>query len=189
MHNDLSLHCTDFFLERRNRSYYLHCLEEVDLQMRSRWGRGGGGEPLANHHHHDLIETSFGGHDLQTMEIIRSVSSFEKNPYNVSSNLSLSRAHFSKVHVFCEVHGGHTGGCGGHGGRTLPIYSSSKLQLPSSGLIAHSVALSPLNWVVREVRGGHGGRFSTYMRLRTYILHILWCMKYHILSTAQIAHL
>ena len=33
---DLSLHCTDFFLERRNRSYYLHCLEEVDLQMRSR---------------------------------------------------------------------------------------------------------------------------------------------------------
>ena len=30
---DLSLHCTDFFLERRNRSYYLHCLEEVDLQM------------------------------------------------------------------------------------------------------------------------------------------------------------
>ena len=31
--NDLSLHCTDFFLERRNRSYYLHCLEEVDLQM------------------------------------------------------------------------------------------------------------------------------------------------------------
>ena len=35
------------------------------------------------------------------MEIIRSVSSFEKNPYNVSSNLSLSRAHFSKVHVFC----------------------------------------------------------------------------------------
>ena len=36
----------------------------------------------------------FGGHDLQTMEIIRSVSSFEKNPYNVSSNLSLSRAHF-----------------------------------------------------------------------------------------------
>ena len=45
----------------------------------------------------------FGGHDLQTMEIIRSVSSFEKNPYNVSSNLSLSRAHFSKVHVFCEV--------------------------------------------------------------------------------------
>ena len=28
------------------------------------------------------------------MEIIRSVSSFEKNPYNVSSNLSLSRAHF-----------------------------------------------------------------------------------------------
>ena len=101
--NDLSLHCTDFFLERRNRSYYLHCLEEVDLQMRSRWGRGGGGEPLANHHHHDLIETSFGGHDLQTMEIIRSVSSFEKNPYNVSSNLSLLRAHFSKVHVFCEV--------------------------------------------------------------------------------------
>ena len=37
------------------------------------------------------------------MEIIRSVSSFEKNPYNVSSNLSLSRAHFSKVQVFCEV--------------------------------------------------------------------------------------
>ena len=33
---------------------------------------------MANHHHHDLIETSFGGHDLQTMEIIRSVSSFEK---------------------------------------------------------------------------------------------------------------
>ena len=30
--NDLSLHCTDFFVERRNRSYYLHCLEEVDLQ-------------------------------------------------------------------------------------------------------------------------------------------------------------
>ena len=28
------------------------------------------------------------------MEIIRSVSSFEKNPYNVSSNLSLSRARF-----------------------------------------------------------------------------------------------
>ena len=115
----------------------------------------------------------FGGHDLQTMEIIRSVSSFEKNPYNVSSNLSLSRAHFSKVHVFCEVHGGRTGGRLGHGGCTLPIYSSSKLQLPSSGLIAHSVALSPLNWVVREVRGGHGGRFSTYMRLRTYMLHIL----------------
>ena len=37
------------------------------------------------------------------MEIIRSVSSFEKDPYNVSSNLSLSRAHFSKVQVFCEV--------------------------------------------------------------------------------------
>ena len=31
--NDLSLHCTDFFLERRNRFDYLHCLEEVDLQM------------------------------------------------------------------------------------------------------------------------------------------------------------
>ena len=30
---DLSLHCTDFFLERRNISYYLHCLEDVDLQM------------------------------------------------------------------------------------------------------------------------------------------------------------
>ena len=78
--------------------------------------------------------------------------------------------------MFCEVHGGRTGGRGGHGGRTLPIYSGSKLQLPSSGLIAHSVALSPLNWVVREVRGGcggHGGRFSTYMRLRTYMLNIL----------------
>ena len=24
---DLSLHCMDFFLERRNRLYYLHCLE------------------------------------------------------------------------------------------------------------------------------------------------------------------
>ena len=30
--NDLSLHCTDFFLERRNSFDYLHCLEEVDLQ-------------------------------------------------------------------------------------------------------------------------------------------------------------
>ena len=88
---------------------------------------------------------------------------FRENPYNVSSNLSLSRAHFSKVHVFCEVHGGRTGGRLGHGGCTLPIYSGSKLQLPSSGLIAHSVALSPLNWVVREVHGGHGGRFSTYI--------------------------
>ena len=37
------------------------------------------------------------------METIRSHFCFEKNPYNVSSNLSLSRAHFSKVHVFCEV--------------------------------------------------------------------------------------
>ena len=26
---------------------------------------------------------------------------FRENPYNVSSNLSLSRAHFGKVHVFC----------------------------------------------------------------------------------------
>ena len=53
----------------------------------------GGGEPSG-----EPPPTSsrppFGGHDLQTMEIIRSVSSFEKNPYNVSSNLSLSRAHF-----------------------------------------------------------------------------------------------
>ena len=51
------------------------------------------GEPLGE----PLLTSSrppFGGHDLQTMEIIRSVSSFEKNPYNVSSNLSLSRAHF-----------------------------------------------------------------------------------------------
>ena len=139
--NDLSLHCTDFFLERRNRSYYLHCLEEVDLQMRSRWGRGGG-EPLANHHH-DLIETSFGGHDLQTMEIIRSVSSFEKNPYNVSSNLSLSRAHFSKVHVFCEVHGGR-GGCGGRSSHyivyityLLDILTSMKPHISSMAQIAH----------------------------------------------------
>ena len=118
---------------------------------------------MANHHHHNLIETSIWRPRPPDMEIIRSVSSFEKNPYNVSSNLSLSRAHFSKVHVFCEVHGGRTGGRLGHGGCTLPIYSGSKLQLPSSGLIAHSVALSPLNWVVREVHGGHGGRFSTYI--------------------------
>ena len=108
--NDLSLHCTDFFLERRNRSYYLHCLEEVDLQ---------------------------------TMEIIRSVSSFEKNPYNVSSNLSLSRAHFSKVHVFCEVHGGR-GGCGGHSNHyivyityLLDILTSMKPYISSTAQIAH----------------------------------------------------
>ena len=47
------------------------------------------GEPLGE----PLLTSSrppFGGHDLQKMEIIRSVSSFEKNPYNVSSNLSLS---------------------------------------------------------------------------------------------------
>ena len=31
--NDLSLHCTDFFLERRNSFDYLHFLEEVDLQI------------------------------------------------------------------------------------------------------------------------------------------------------------
>ena len=43
--NDLSLHCTDFFLETKNRSYCLHVLEEVELQMEVKM-RSGGGEPL-----------------------------------------------------------------------------------------------------------------------------------------------
>ena len=30
---DLSLHCMDFFLETKNRSYCLHCLEVVEVQM------------------------------------------------------------------------------------------------------------------------------------------------------------
>ena len=98
--NDLSLHCTDFFLETKNRSYCLHCLEVVEVQMEVKMMS----EVVslqANHlwHHRDLHDL----HDLQTMETIRSHFCFEKNPYNVSSNLSLSRAHFSKVHVFCEV--------------------------------------------------------------------------------------
>ena len=97
---DLSLHCTDFFLETKNRSYCLHCLEVVEVHMEVKMMS----EVVslqANHlwHHRDLHDL----HDLQTMETIRSHFCFEKNPYNVSSNLSLSRAHFSKVHVFCEV--------------------------------------------------------------------------------------
>ena len=160
----------------------------MEVKMMSWWWWWAFGEPPAPQPHRDLhLEATTSRHGDNKICFF-----FRENPYNVSSNLSLSRAHFGKVHVFCEVHGGRTGGRGGHGGRTLPIYSGSKLQLPSSGLIAHSVALSPLNWVVREVHGGcggHGGRFSTYMRLRTYMLHILWWMKYYILSTAQIAHL
>ena len=44
----------------------------------------------------------------------------------------------------------YSGGCGGHGGRTLPINSSSNHRFSSSGLVAQSVAHLPLNWVVRE---------------------------------------
>ena len=43
--NDLSLHCTDFFLETKNRSYCLHVLEEVELQMEVKMSSGGG-EPV-----------------------------------------------------------------------------------------------------------------------------------------------
>ena len=42
---DLSLHCTDFFLETKNRSYCLHVLEEVELQMEVKMSSGGG-EPV-----------------------------------------------------------------------------------------------------------------------------------------------
>ena len=47
----------------------------------------------------------------------------------------------------------YSGGCGGHGGRTLPINSSSNHRFSSSGLVAQSVAHLPLNWVVREESG------------------------------------
>ena len=169
MHNDLSLHCTDFFLERRNRSYYLHCLEEVDLQMRSRWGRGGGGEPLANHHHHDLIETSFGGHDLQTMEIIRSVSSFEKNPYNVSSNLSLSRAHFMFI-------------CFGRSWRSWRSWRSFKctdyayITYIKSGKSHHFVNGSIAHLQSINLRSERGGFESRHRRCKFESLHRRWCL-------------
>ena len=66
---DLSLHCTDFFIETKNRSYCLHVLEEVELQMEVKM-RSGGGEPLGE----PLLTSSrppFGLHDLQNMETIR----------------------------------------------------------------------------------------------------------------------
>ena len=98
-----------------------------------------------------------------------------------------------REHISCSCvlggRGGHDGGCGGHGGRTLPIYSGSKLQIPSSGLIAHSVAHSPLNWVVREVHGGHGGRFSTYIvHFYAYTTYIKSGKSHHLVN-GSIAHL
>ena len=42
---DLSLHCTDFFLETKIKSYCFHVLEEVELQMEVKM-RSEGDEPL-----------------------------------------------------------------------------------------------------------------------------------------------
>ena len=65
----------------------------------------------------------------------------------------------------------------------LLIYSGSNLMLSSSGLIAHSVAFHFAKFMeVVEV-------IEVVSVILHIILYISRSMKYHILSTAQIAHL
>ena len=186
--NDLSLHCTDFFLETKNRSYCLHCLEVVEVQMEVKMMS----EVVSlqvNHlwHHRDLHDL----HDLQTMETIRSHFCFEKNPYNVSSNLSLSRAHFVLWSSWRLWRSWwlYSWGCGG---RTLPINSAAIAAVAAAGSLSKNWVFFFINWgswrLWRSWRlysggcGGHGGRTLPY------ITYIKSGKSYHFVN-GSIAHL
>ena len=93
--NGFCWHCTDFFPKTKIRSHFLRLLGGVGSKWGSRWGQGVGeplGEPPPT-----PSRPPFGPHDPHKTEKIRSHLWFWENPYNVNTNLSLSKANFGEI--------------------------------------------------------------------------------------------